>query len=112
MGAAPIPSIGGDTDFTVIAKMIERRAGVTIGTERKVMSDDMHEVYAIRYAEHARMRSGELHFRRPARRDDLDRLLRLGDQGAHGTFVVDTGFDEKAAKERGRKIITFRRRRA
>ena len=26
-------------------------------------------------------------------------------KGAHGTFVVDTGFDEKAAKERGRKII-------
>jgi len=26
---------GGDTDFTVIVKMIERQAGVTIGTEKK-----------------------------------------------------------------------------
>jgi hypothetical protein len=26
---------GGDSDFTAIVKMIERRAGVTVGTEKK-----------------------------------------------------------------------------
>ena len=26
-------------------------------------------------------------------------------KGPHGTFVVDTGFDEVAAKERGRKML-------
>ncbi len=46
------------------------------------MSDDIHEVYAVSYAEPRAQALGELHLRRPARRDDLDLLLRLGDQGA------------------------------
>ena len=64
---------GGDTDFTIIVQMVERRAGVTIGKAKKnssaggiVMSDDIHEVFAVRYASHARKRVGKLRVRRSA----------------------------------------------
>ena len=69
------------------------------------MSDDIHEVYAIRYAEHSRMRSENYIFGDP--HDEMTSIAYYVwvIKGAHGTFVVDTGFDEKAAKERGRKII-------
>ena len=30
-----MPEYGGDSDFTAIVKMIEKRAGVTIGEEKK-----------------------------------------------------------------------------
>jgi glyoxylase-like metal-dependent hydrolase (beta-lactamase superfamily II) len=68
------------------------------------MSDDIHEVFAVRYASHARMRSENYIFG-----DAHDAMTSIAYyvwviKGAHGTFVVDTGFDETAAKERGRKI--------
>jgi glyoxylase-like metal-dependent hydrolase (beta-lactamase superfamily II) len=69
------------------------------------MSDDIHEVYAVKYAEHARMRSENYIFG-----DPHDAMTSIAYyvwviKGPHGTFVVDTGFDEVAAKERGRKIL-------
>ena len=69
------------------------------------MSDDIHEVYAVRYAEHARMRSENYIFGDP--HDEMTSIAYYVwvIKGPHGTFVVDTGFDEAAAKERGRKII-------
>src|SRR5665213_1138527 len=71
----------------------------------EIMSDDIHEVYAICYASHARMRSENYIFGDP--HDDMTSISYYVwvIKGAHGTFVVDTGFDEAAAKERGRKII-------
>ena len=71
---------------------------------KQEMSDDIHEVYAVRYAEHARMRSENYIFG-----DPHDAMTSIAYyvwviKGPHGTFVCDTGFDETAAKERGRKI--------
>ena len=94
---------GGDSDFTAIVKMIEKRAGVTVGQE--IMSDDIHEVYAVCYASHARKRSENYIFGDP--HDEMTSISYYVwvIKGPHGVFVCDTGFDEAAAKERGRKII-------
>jgi glyoxylase-like metal-dependent hydrolase (beta-lactamase superfamily II) len=69
------------------------------------MSDDVHEVYAVRYAQHARMRSENYIFGDP--HDEMTAIAYYVwvIKGPHGTFVCDTGFDETAAKERGRTII-------
>jgi ribonuclease BN (tRNA processing enzyme) len=68
------------------------------------MSDDIHEVYAICYGNHSRKRSENYIFGDP--HDEMTSIAYYVwvIKGAHGTFVVDTGFDEAAAKERGRKI--------
>ena len=68
------------------------------------MSDDIHEIYAVCYAEHARMRSENYIFGDP--HDEMTSISYYVwvIKGQHGTFVVDTGFDEAAAKERARKI--------
>lgn len=69
------------------------------------MSDDTHEVYAVRYASHARKRSENYIFGDP--HDEMTSIAYYVwvIKGPHGTFVCDTGFDEMAARERGRKII-------
>ena len=49
---------------------------------------------------------GELHLRRSARRADVDRRITSGRSKARtARSSVDTGFDQAAANERGRKII-------
>ncbi len=69
------------------------------------MSDDIHEVFAVKYAEHARKRSENYVFGDP--HDEMTSIAYYVwvIKGPSGTFVVDTGFDEAAAKERGRTII-------
>ena len=69
------------------------------------MSDDIHEVFAVKYAEHARKRSENYVFGDP--HDEMTSIAYYvwDIKGPSGTFVVDTGFDEAAAKERGRTII-------
>ena len=69
------------------------------------MSDDIHEVYAVAYATHARKRAENYIFGDP--HDEMTSISYYVwvIKGPHGTFVCDTGFDEVAAKERGRKII-------
>ncbi|HEY4737121.1 MAG TPA: N-acyl homoserine lactonase family protein [Xanthobacteraceae bacterium] len=69
------------------------------------MNDDIHEVYAVCYASHARKRSENYIFGDP--HDELTSIAYYVwvIKGPYGTFVCDTGFDETAAKERGRKII-------
>ena len=69
------------------------------------MSDDIHEVFAIKYASHARKRAENYIFGDP--HDEMTSISYYvwAIKGPHGTFVCDTGFDEHAAKERGRKII-------
>ena len=95
--------IGGDADFTTVIQPIEKRAGVTVGGRNHERRHSRGLCRPLRRARAQAQR--ELHLRRSARRDDGDCLLRLGDQGPHGIFVFDTGFDQAAAKERGRKII-------
>lgn len=68
------------------------------------MTDDVHEVYAIKYARHERRSSENFIFGDP--HDEMTSisyyvwLIR----GTHGVFVVDTGFDEKGAQKRARQI--------
>ncbi len=71
----------------------------------EIMSDDIHEVFAVRYAEHARKRSENYIFGDP--HDEMTSIAYYVwvIKGPHGTFVCDTGFDETAAKERGRRIV-------
>jgi glyoxylase-like metal-dependent hydrolase (beta-lactamase superfamily II) len=68
------------------------------------VSDDIHEVYAICYGSHGRKRAENYIFGDP--HDEMTSIAYFVwvIKGPHGTFVVDTGFDEAAAKERGRKI--------
>ncbi|MEI9804574.1 MAG: N-acyl homoserine lactonase family protein [Pseudolabrys sp.] len=69
------------------------------------MSDDIHEVYAIAYGTHPRLKSENYIFGDP--HDEMTSLTYYvwAIKGPHGTFVVDTGFDEAAAKERARTIL-------
>jgi len=62
------------------------------------MSDDIHEVYALAYATHERRRSENYIFGGP--HDELTHITYYVwvIKGPHGIFVVDTGFDELAAK--------------
>jgi glyoxylase-like metal-dependent hydrolase (beta-lactamase superfamily II) len=68
------------------------------------MSDDVHEIYAIRYAHHDR-RSPE-NFIGGDPHDILQPLAYFvwAIVGPHGTFLVDTGFDTMMAVKRGRTI--------
>jgi len=69
------------------------------------MSDDVHEIFAVRYAHHDRKSPENFLFGDP--HDILQPLAYFVwvIKGAHGTFVVDTGFDEAMAKKRGRTIV-------
>jgi len=66
--------------------------------------DDVHEIFAIRYAHHDR-RSPE-NFIGGDPHDILQPLAYFvwAIVGPHGTFVVDTGFDEMMAQKRGRTM--------
>jgi hypothetical protein len=69
------------------------------------MVDDIHEVFAVRYAHHDRKSPENFLFGDP--HDILQPLAYFVwvIKGPHGTFVVDTGFDEAMAKKRGRTIV-------
>ena len=69
------------------------------------MAHDVHEVYAIRYARHDRRSPENFIFGDP--HDILQPLAYYvwAIVGPHGTFVVDTGFDEPMASRRGRHIV-------
>ena len=68
------------------------------------MSDDIHEIYAIKYGRHERKRAdnyigGDPH----DTMEPLDYYV-WAITGPSGNFVVDTGFDAAMAKKRGRVI--------
>lgn len=69
------------------------------------MSDDIHEIYAIRYADFERKRADNYIFG-----DPHDELVSISYyvwviKGPHGVFVCDTGFDEAVSRQRQRRII-------
>jgi glyoxylase-like metal-dependent hydrolase (beta-lactamase superfamily II) len=69
------------------------------------MSNDVHEVYAVRYAHHDRHASENYLFGDP---HDINQPLAYFVwviTGPGGTFVVDTGFDRMMAEKRGRQIV-------
>ena len=70
------------------------------------MSDDIHEVYAVKYAHHG-PRSAALNFidgDPHQTSQDLDFYV-WAVVGKHGAVIVDTGFDDAMAKKRGRTIL-------
>ena len=69
------------------------------------MADDVHEIYAVRYAHHDRQSPENYLFGDP--HDILQPLAYFvwAIVGPRGTFVVDTGFDQAMAKKRGRTIV-------
>jgi glyoxylase-like metal-dependent hydrolase (beta-lactamase superfamily II) len=69
------------------------------------MSNDVHEVYALRYAHHDRHASENYLFGDP---HDINQPLAYfvwAIVGPSGTFIVDTGFDRTMAEKRGRQIV-------
>ncbi len=68
------------------------------------MSDDIHEIFAVYYGRHERKAAENYLFGDP--HDVLDPLNYFVwvIAGQHGTFVVDTGFDQTMAKKRARHI--------
>jgi len=69
------------------------------------MPSDIHEIYAVRYAHHDRQSPENFIFGDP--HDVLQPLAYFVwvIKGDHGTFVVDTGFDDAMAAKRGRTIV-------
>ena len=69
------------------------------------MTDDVHEIYAVRYAHHDR-RSPE-NFIGGDPHDVLQPLAYFvwAIVGPHGRFVVDTGFDTAMGRKRGRTML-------
>jgi len=69
------------------------------------MSDDVYEVYAVRYAHHDRQSPENFLFGDP--HDILQPLAYFvwAIKGSRGTFIVDTGFDQAMAVKRGRTIV-------
>jgi glyoxylase-like metal-dependent hydrolase (beta-lactamase superfamily II) len=70
------------------------------------MSHDVHEVFAVRYAHHDRQSPENFLFGDP--HDVLQPLAYYVwvIRGPHGTFVVDSGFDDAMARKRGRTIVS------
>lgn len=68
------------------------------------MSDDIHEVYAIKYGGHDRPASENYIGGDPHNGPDPLAYFVWAIVGKAGTFVVDTGFDEEIARRRNRKI--------
>ena len=69
------------------------------------MSDDIHEIFAIRYGELTRPKAVNFVGHDP--HDQSEGKLTYfvwAIKGPHGNFVVDTGFDAPMAKRRGRTL--------
>jgi glyoxylase-like metal-dependent hydrolase (beta-lactamase superfamily II) len=69
------------------------------------MSDDIHEIFAVRYAHHDRNSPENFLFGDP---HDINQQLAYfvwAITGPSGTFIVDTGFDRAMAEKRGRQIV-------
>lgn len=68
------------------------------------MSDDIHEIYAIRYAHHARRSSANFIGGDPHETDQPLDFFVWAIVGPSGTIIVDTGFDVAMAARRDRAV--------
>ena len=68
------------------------------------MSDDIHEIYAIKYGRHERRKAENYIGGDPHDAPEPIDYYVWAVTGPSGTFVVDTGFDAAMAKKRGRVI--------
>lgn len=68
-------------------------------------SDDVHEIYAIKYGHHNRGASENYIGGDPHNAPEPLDFFVWAIVGPHGTFVVDTGFDEIMAKKRQRTMV-------
>ena len=68
------------------------------------MSEDVHEIYAIAYGRHERGAAENFIGGDPHNLSDPLNFYVWAIKGAHGTFIVDTGFDEAVARRRNRAI--------
>jgi glyoxylase-like metal-dependent hydrolase (beta-lactamase superfamily II) len=68
------------------------------------MSDDIHEIYAIKYGRHERKKAENYIGGDPHDTPEPIDYFVWAITGPHGNFVVDTGFDAAMAKKRGRVI--------
>ena len=68
------------------------------------MSDDVHEIYAIKYGRHERKKAENYIGGDPHDTSEPIDYFVWAIVGPSGHFVVDTGFDEAMAKKRGRKL--------
>jgi len=69
------------------------------------MSQDVHEVYAVRYGHHARPASDNYVFGDPHDVEEPLSYYVWVVRGPHGDIVVDTGFDATVADRRGRRLV-------
>lgn len=69
------------------------------------MSHDIHEVFAVRYAQHERRASENYVFGDPHDAPEPLAYFIWVIRGPHGTLVVDTGFDQAMATKRGRTLV-------
>ena len=67
--------------------------------------DDVHEIYAIKYGHHDRRASENYIGGDPHNAPQPIDFFVWAIVGPHGTFVVDTGFDEAMAKKRQRALV-------
>ena len=68
------------------------------------MSDDIHEIYAIKYGRHERKKAENYIGGDPHDGPEPIDYFVWAIKGPSGNFVVDTGFDDAMAKKRGRVI--------
>jgi len=68
------------------------------------VSNDIHEIYAIKYGRHERKKTENYLGGDPHDTPDPIDYFVWAIVGPSGTFVVDTGFDTAMAKKRGRQI--------
>lgn len=65
----------------------------------------VHEIYAVRYAHHDRPKHENYIGGDPHDTNEPLAYFVWVIKGPHGTFIVDTGFDQAMAARRGRKIV-------
>ena len=69
------------------------------------MTNDVHEVYAVRYGHHDRPAHENYIGGDPHDTNEPLAYFVWVIKGPHGTFILDTGFDPAMAAKRGRTIV-------
>ena len=69
------------------------------------MMQDIHEIYAVRYAHHDRKAHENYILGDPHDANEPLAYFVWVIKGAGTTYVLDTGFDQAMAEKRGRRIV-------